>query len=297
MPRLPTIALQPDAANLATRATDLLAIADRFDVFVFDAFGVLNVGETAIVGASECIAALKNQGKQVFVLTNGASASLEKMPAKYDSFGFNFQPEEIVSSRLAAENAMQSITADAGGTLLWGVITGGRSTAEDVPVDAVILDDHQGDYDRVDAIAMMSSLHWNDSRQQLLRETLMRRVRPVVIGNPDVVAPHEQAFSLEPGYFAHQLIDELGINIEFHGKPFPSVFDLVRQRVNQVTDVTVPDSRIAMMGDTLHTDVLGAKAAGWGSVLVADHGLFRHRDVAHFINASGIVPDYIIPSI
>ncbi len=51
-----------------------------------------------------------------------------------------------------------------------------------------------------------------------------------------------------------------------------------------------------MVGDTLHTDVLGGAAAGCRSVLVTDHGLFAGRDTAPFIAASGIVPDFIIPS-
>lgn len=280
-----------------TRAPDLLAIADHFDVFVFDAFGVLNVGETAVAGAVQCISTLKATGKQVFVLTNGASASLAAMPQKYDAFGFDFKPDEVVSSRMAAEQAMSAITAEAGKALLWGVITGGRSGADDVPVDAVILDDHQEDFDRVDAIAMLSSLNWTAARQQMLRKSLQQHARPFVVGNPDVVAPHEKAFSLEPGYFAHRLMDEIGITVEFHGKPFQSVFELVRQRVDQTLDFVVPDSRIAMMGDTLHTDVLGAKASGWSSVLVADHGLFRGCDVNRYINESGIVPDWVIPSI
>lgn len=297
LPRLPGIALQPDCAESVSRASDLLSIADRFDVFVFDAFGVLNVGESAIPGASACISALKASGKQVFVLTNGASAALSAMPRKYDLLGFDFVPDEVVSSRLAAEHAMQRITSAANDTILWGVVTGGRSTADDLPVNAIVLDDAESDYDRVDAIAILSSLTWNDKRQQILQSSLQRRVRPLVIGNPDVVAPHEQGFSLEPGYFAHRLIDAINVPVEFHGKPFQSVFELVRQRVDEVVAFKVPNERIVMLGDTLHTDVLGAKAAGWSSILVADHGLFRGKNVDDYINTSGIVPDWVIPSI
>ncbi|MFD1810358.1 HAD hydrolase-like protein [Gemmobacter lanyuensis] len=35
-----------------------------------------------------------------------------------------------------------------------------------------------------------------------------------------------------------------------------------------------------MVGDTLHTDILGGQAAGHGTILVTDHGLFKGRDVA-----------------
>jgi glycerol 3-phosphatase-2 len=52
-----------------------------------------------------------------------------------------------------------------------------------------------------------------------------------------------------------------------------------------------------MVGDTLHTDVLGGAAAGCRSVLVTDHGLFAGRDTGLFISASGITPDFIVGSI
>ena len=54
-----------------------------------------------------------------------------------------------------------------------------------------------------------------------------------------------------------------------------------------------PPERIAMVGDTLHTDILGGAAAGWGTILITDHGIFRGLDVDPFIAASDLVPDVI----
>ena len=92
---------------------------------------------------------------------------------------------------------------------------------------------------------------------------------------------------------AHRIAERFGAPVVFHGKPFPSVFELVAGRLG-------PDqnkSRIAMVGDTLHTDILGGASQGWSTVLVSDHGLFRGTNVAKPISASGIVPTYIVPSI
>ncbi|MEM1318172.1 MAG: HAD hydrolase-like protein, partial [Pseudomonadota bacterium] len=123
--------------------------------------------------------------------------------------------------------------------------------------------------------------------------SLQQNPRPVVVANPDVIAPLETAFSTESGFVAHRLADLLGSDIEFHGKPFPSVFDLVERCL----PADQPGDRICMIGDTLHTDVLGGAQAGWQTVLVSDHGLFRGFDTASFIEESGIVPDWIVPSI
>ncbi|MBX2825299.1 MAG: HAD hydrolase-like protein [Gammaproteobacteria bacterium] len=288
-------------------ADNLLSLADHYDAFVFDAFGVLNVGQTAIKGAPECIEQLRALGKRVFVLTNGASAALTKMRVKFDRLGYDFTDSEIVSSRLAAEQAMVRLSVTLPPSHCWGAISGGMSGASDLPVSCKILDENPADvhaaanlYADVDAFVMLSSLTWNDTQQQVLLDALEKNPRPVVIANPDVVAPHEQGFSLEPGYYAHELLDRLELPLEFHGKPFPSVFTLIRERLDALAaddGRVIPDQRVAMLGDTLHTDVLGAKAAGWGAILVSSHGLFRGFDVQPFIARSGIVPDWIVPSI
>jgi len=139
MPRLPDSVVEP--ARAPQSASNLVALADHYDAFVFDAFGVLNVGQSAIPGGPECIAELKAQRKAIFVLTNGASAPLRKMRDKFSNLGYHFDDHEIVSSRLAAENALTRLTPTLPGNRLWGAITGGMSTATDVPVNCLVLDE------------------------------------------------------------------------------------------------------------------------------------------------------------
>ena len=50
----------------------LADLAKDFDVFLLDAFGVLNLGQTAIKSAPVAVHTLQSAGKRVMVLTNGA---------------------------------------------------------------------------------------------------------------------------------------------------------------------------------------------------------------------------------
>jgi len=50
----------------------LVEIADHFDAFVLDSFGVLNVAETAITGASAGLQPLRPRGKRLLALSNRA---------------------------------------------------------------------------------------------------------------------------------------------------------------------------------------------------------------------------------
>ncbi|MEM8694332.1 MAG: HAD-IA family hydrolase [Pseudomonadota bacterium] len=108
------------------------------------------------------------------------------------------------------------------------------------------------------------------------------------VANPDIVAPREHGFSTEPGRFAHAVADATGIAPDFFGKPFPNIYDLVFERLGPVDR-----PRVVMVGDSLHTDVLGAHAAGIASVLISGYGFFANEDVHAAIQASGITPDFI----
>ncbi len=49
-----------------------------------------------------------------------------------------------------------------------------------------------------------------------------------------------------------------------------------------------------MVGDTIHTDVLGGRSMGFATALMTDFGAFAGADVDAAIAASGITPDYVV---
>jgi HAD superfamily hydrolase (TIGR01450 family) len=294
-PRLPGAKREVDARANAldtgcVPAANLAALMDRFDVFVFDAFGVLNVGETPITGAFESIQTLRKAGKRLFVLTNAASYTFPQTIAKFQKLGFDFADEELISSRSVCETYLSQWTDIAH----WGIIGPQDYYPAQLPVSNRALFEDPSDYDQVDGFLFLSSAGWSRMRQTMLLHSLAANPRPVVIANPDLVAPREEGLSLEPGYFAHELQDKLpGLALHFHGKPFPSVYKHIRTLLGP----DIPNDAIAMVGDTLHTDILGARAQGWQGILVTDHGLFKGHNVMDYIQQSQIFPDYIIPSI
>ncbi|MEH6725514.1 MAG: HAD hydrolase-like protein [Hyphomicrobiales bacterium] len=273
----------------SSHAANLGELADQFDVFVFDAYGVLNRGMDAVPGAAQRVKALQDLGKKTFVLTNGASFTAEQSQAKFDRMGMAFAMEDIVASRLATFRALEAHTD----VSTWGVITGFSLEQDELPVRFVQLNDNPDAFDYVDGFLLLSVIGYQPEQYARLRNALKKKPRPLMVANPDVVAPQDGFFSLEPGFFSHSLADELGLAPEFYGKPFASVFEIVQERLPQ----SVPPSRIAMMGDTLHTDILGAAAIGWRTVLCTEYGLFAGQNVQPYINESGIVPDFIVPSI
>lgn len=284
-PRLP----QARFSQSCQPIDSLLEIADQVDAFVFDAYGVLNVGEAAIVGAAVRIEQLRTLGKRVFVLSNSASNTAAAMPVRLANLGFSFAPDEIVSGRDAAVDHL----AEYPKVRRWGVIAPAHHQPADLPFSSITLGDDTGDYRAVDGFLFLGAAQWNDARQNLLVQALSDRPRPVIVANPDLVAPRETGLSLDPGYYGHALADLTGQLPVFLGKPFAPVFERVEARLPAGQD----RRQIVMVGDTLHTDILGGAAKGWRTVLVTDHGIFAGLDVAPFIQQSGIVPDWRLGSI
>ncbi len=271
----------------AVPVSGIADIADRYDAFLLDAFGVLNVGQTAIPGASEAVAALQEQGKRVLVLTNGATHPRDAALAKYRRLGFDFAPEDVVASRDALQVALAARTEKR-----WGVMAIPASRLEDFGVAVDLLGDDPAAYRSCDGFILLGSGEWTDVRQTRLTEALREAPRPVLVGNPDIVAPRETGLSLEPGHFAHLVADETGVRPEFFGKPFANIYDLALSRLDGV-----PRDRVLAVGDTLHTDVLGGAEAGVATMLTTGFGLFANMDASAAIQSSGIVPDWVSPSL
>ena len=273
------------APSASVRAETLDAIADQVDVFLLDAFGVLNIGETAIPGVVERVEGLRRLGKQVLVVTNAAGYPSSVLQARYQRLGYSFSTEDVVSSRMALLAHLGAYPERR-----WGMVAAPKFGREELPDGAIFLEDDPEAYDAAEGFLMLGASAWSETRQGLLEQALRTRPRALLVGNPDLVAPVEAGLSREPGHYAHRLADATGIAPVFYGKPFPAIFDIVRTRIRP----GVPDHRVVMVGDTLHTDILGGSAAGFRTALIQGYGFFDGADPADAITTSGIVPDFIL---
>lgn len=264
--------------------TSLLDIADQASAFVFDAFGVLNVGETPIEGADCRLDQLRQKGCQIRILTNAASYDRTGAIQKFQRLGLRVEDHEIITSRDAALAALPPG--------LWGAIAADEDDLADIEGEVVRLADDEAEYHRVDGFLFLSSADWADQRQSLLASSLGQNPRLVLIANADLAAPRDDAFSLEPGHYGHLLADQGIADIRFFGKPYPDVYELVEQSLPGI-----PSDRIVMCGDSLHTDILGAAARGWRSVLVTQDGLFKGHSTEAYCNRSQIFPNWRLPRI
>ena len=247
---------------------------------------MLNVGDVAVPDAAARIKQLRDAGKTLRVLTNGASYPSVNTAAKYQRWGIEFSADEVISSRDALATALKLRSS-----AVWGFAAWPDSEISKLAPNSLLLEDDEKAYAACDGFVLLGSGAWTLERQGLLASALAKRPRPVYIGNPDLVAPHPTGLSHEPGLYAHALIDRGHNDVSFFGKPFDNAFAEVRKTLSGFEP-----ARCAMVGDTLHTDILGGAQCGWRTVLVTDHGILKGQDVEAAISRSGIRPDFIVPT-
>ncbi|HKW55034.1 MAG TPA: HAD hydrolase-like protein [Stellaceae bacterium] len=267
------------------RVGDVAAIADDFDVVALDAWGVLNLGETAIATAPEAVAGLRATGKRLAVLSNSGSRDAEISAARLNRLGFDFAAAEIITGLDLVPAALAALALPAP----VGFVAGSAAALPALTRGMLALGDDGADYDRVSGIVFLSTGAWSEARHALLQASLERRKRPLIVANPDIASPEPDGMEAEPGWYAQRIAAATGARVISCGKPFPAIYQRMRARHPDVAP-----ERVLCVGDTLHTDILGGRAAGCRTLLIED-GFMRGADAPALARESGIWPDFVAP--
>jgi HAD superfamily hydrolase (TIGR01450 family) len=267
------------------RIDEVAAIAERFDLFVLDAWGVLNIGNEPIASAREAVTRLRRMGKRLVVLSNDATREPQQSAARHRARGFDIRDGEVI----AGVSLLPETLARLAPPPPVGLIAETPAPYPALTAGMTLLGDDPGPYDDVSAFVFLASDQWSEARHALLQASLARRERPLIVGNPDIVSPEPGAMAAEPGYYAHRIADATGIAPLFCGKPEPAIYARVA-----ALHPEIPPQRVLCIGDTLHTDILGGRAAGHAALLVED-GFCRGQDAAALAADCDIWPDFIAP--
>ena len=281
--------VMPQATSRQTRQRNrLVDLVDEIDAFILDGYGVINVGDGPIPGIDEFFAAAGQRNVPVIVLTNGASFGAARVWQKYVNWGLPIRESHVVSSRDALEAALAMRVDE----LCYGSM--GTATAPLGLAGEVRRDADMDFYERAEEIVLLGVTGWNLADQSALEAALQARPRPIHVANPDVASPQQNGFSAEPGYWAARAMIASETDVFWYGKPHHSAFAMAFDRLQTVTGRQFDPGRVAMVGDSLHTDIIGASAFGLQTILMTGHGLFRDGGAGSAIKNCGIYPDWMV---
>lgn len=275
----------------------LSEIADRYDLFLVDQWGVLHDGETPYPGAVETLRRLRGLGRPIVILSNSARRTHVGV-AKMDAIGIpRALYDHLVTSGEETWRHLRDRTepfyAALGRRCLiftWGGERGLLEGLDLEPVESVA----EADF----ILNSGTSGATLDEFEAVLREAADRKL-PMVCANSDFisVAP-DGSMQICPGTVARRY-EELGGRVRWHGKPDVSVY---RTCLSLYPDA----KRVLGLGDSLYHDVAGAARAGIESLFIAagihaaelgiERGEIPDRErLEALFEATGQRPDYVIP--
>ncbi|MEM7378688.1 MAG: HAD hydrolase-like protein [Pseudomonadota bacterium] len=274
-----------------TPVSGLLELSERYDAMLLDGFGVLNCGDMAIPGMLDVFGELRRRGVRLLILSNGSTGQTRDAVDKYRALGYPVDASDVLTSRDAAREGL-SRHHQACPDWHWAVSPMGGRALDDLPgrFSEIRTGACTGE---VDGFLLVTAVAWTRSHTDALKAALSERVRPIWVANPDVTAPFPSHFSLEPGHIARALGRSFGAPVTWFGKPHRAVYDLAIARLRREQPALALD-RILMVGDSPHTDVLGARRAGIDSCMTVDFGLLRGENLRSRLAEAGVWPDYIL---
>jgi len=246
---------------------------------VIDMDGVLWRGGTPLPGLAAFFDALAARAMPRVLATNNAGRTPAQYVARLAAWGVPIAPDDVLTAALVAAGYMAN-TLDAGAPVyvigqegLREALAGaGFRLVDDIATPAV-------------AVAVGFDRHLTYDKLKLAALHLQRGAR--FIGtNGDVTYPAEEGLLPGNGATLAALTAATGRAPEIVGKPERPMFDAALRRLG------LPAADVAMIGDRLDTDIVGAERAGLRTILV-ETGV----DDAAAAARAGVRPDLVVAGI
>jgi HAD superfamily hydrolase (TIGR01459 family) len=238
-------------------------VAERYDGFILDVWGVLHNGIEPFPGVIDCLERLKAAGKRLCVLSNAPRRAVDVV-TRTEQVGIPRRLyDEVMSSGEDAWRALERRDDpfyQALGRRCYHIGPDRDNSMRD-GLDITVA----GTPEEAEFILNTGPWGWDETVEKY--EDVLQRARardlPMICANPDLVVRLGDQNVICAGALA-QRYEALGGRVRWHGKPYPSVyatcFDLLG-----IAD----RRRVVAVGDSLRTDIAGANRAGIDSILVA----------------------------
>jgi HAD superfamily hydrolase (TIGR01459 family) len=236
-----------------------------FDGCICDVWGVLHDGVAPYPGVPECLRRLRALGKPVILLSNAPrpSASVARQLA---AMGYEAGPDGHYDRLITSGDATRSAIANG----YYGVSLLHIGPERDLPLlDG--LDIECGNVTNSQFV-LCTGLYDDERETPLdyrgLLEALLARQLPMVCANPDEIVMRGGKQIYCAGAVA-RAYEAIGGAVTYFGKPYPGVYRLCLDALDEILGRPVLPSRVLAMGDGLYTDISGGHSAGMPTLFLS----------------------------
>lgn len=248
-------------------------IAEKFDVILFDAYGVFNINGKLVPNALKVMEDLVSAGKKVGIVSNTTqiSAVAEASYAKKGLMKGKHYHIFLTSGQIVYES-IQAQTLEVPGMRYYVFGTPNFKNPDPIPslfsnscyIRVNKLCDADFIYCGIPQIHGEDRVNLEDFRPSL--EELSKTNLPMLCANPDMKSLEDGRFVIRQGSIS-QLYKELGGHVIYYGKPDERILE------QAIALLEGNKSAALMVGDTLVTDILAANKAGIKSCLTISGGI------------------------
>ena len=264
-------------------------VPDLCDGIIFDLDGTVYLGEAALPGAVEGIAALRNRGKRIAFVSNKPLQPREAYARKLTGLGIPTAPEDVITSGFVLGYHLARTAPDLNLYVIGeqNLITelrshGLRIVGELVDQDSLEVIEPRG----IDAVVVAFDRTLDYRKLNTAYQALRRGAR-FFATNADKTCPMPGGAIPDAGGTIAALEHMTGRKVELlAGKPSRLITDVVLQTLG------LPAERVMMVGDRLETDIYMGQQAGMLTAVTLT-GVSRREDVEKM----AVPPDYIIENI
>lgn len=269
-----------------------------YEGFIIDLWGVLHNGVHAFPDAIDFLNKLKTYHKKVILLSN---APRRLAPAQEKLTTLGILPHFYHHIYTSGEDCFNHLLTRSdpwyqklGSSFYHIGPERDRHLFEDLDFKEACLEE-------ADFLINTGTLRWDNTVEdfETVLQSAAKRHLPMVCPNPDKVVRFGEQQAICAGALA-QRYAQLGGDVRYHGKPFPEIYEKVLKLF-----LPLKKGQILALGDSLTTDILGARQVGIDSVLVRN-GIYKDHfkeDVnveellKTLINQYNIQPTYSISKV
>ncbi len=274
------------------------AVYNDYDGFIIDLWGVLHDGSNPYPKAIETIKNLKNSGKKIILLSNAprrafmAKKNLERLGFYKDFYDYLITSGEITFDYVKNNNLGKNyfyIGPDKDRDILDGLNLTEFENAK------------KADFAIVTGFEGFGSLF--SEKQQEVDEALSANLT-LLCANPDFKVVKQSGEEQICAGLIGKYYEEKGGNVIYFGKPYISAYQKCFELMNINLELnSSTKNKVLCIGDSIHTDILGASNSNSDSVFVAggihkqdlvEDGYMNLSKLADYCEKYQTQPTYII---
>jgi HAD superfamily hydrolase (TIGR01459 family) len=229
-------------------------LAPGYDVLLCDVWGVIHNGIAAHPRACDALMRTRALGGTVILITNAprpsevVSRQLERLHV----------PREVYDAIVSSGDVTRSVIEERRGQTLYH-LGPERDRSIFSGLDVRFAPPETADYVVCSGLEDDEVETPDDYRARL--ESMLARKLFMVCGNPDVVVERGSTLVYCAGAIA-DLYATMGGEVLYAGKPYRPIYDMALAKAERAADRKIVLSRVLAVGDSVRTDLKGARTVG-----------------------------------